>query len=98
MMRVLLKRALTADYRLQPDRALSFEKVQQHLLVIPSQTDHALGILAAQLHNVVHAARRVGAAIDQVTEKNQRVVCRISRQHVEQVEELSATTMYVTDD
>src|ERR1043166_3155148 len=95
---VLLKRALAARDRRQPNRTEPIEKIHQHLLVIPTQTDDSLRILANHLDDVVHAARRISAAIDQVAEKHQRICLRISRQHIEQVEELRATTMYVAND
>jgi hypothetical protein len=47
---------------------------------------------------VVHASGRVRAAVDQVAEKDERIVRRIARQHIEQVEELRAPAMYVTND
>jgi hypothetical protein len=44
------------------------------------------------------AARRIGATVDQVAQKNKGVVFPIARQHVEQVEELRATAMNIADD
>ncbi len=44
------------------------------------------------------ATGRIGAAVDQVAKKNERIGFRIARQHVEQVEELRATAMYVAHD
>ncbi len=96
--RVLLKRSLATRHRRQPNRTVPGEIIHQHLLVIPTQTNHSLRILAAKLQNVLDASRRIGAAVDQVAEKDQRIVCRIARQHVEQVEELRAPAMYVTND
>src|ERR1043165_7018508 len=95
---VLFKRPLAARDRRQPNRTEPIEKIHQHLLVIPTQADDSLRLLANHLDDVVHAARRISAASDQVAEKHQRICLRISRQHIEQVEELRATTMYVAND
>src|SRR6185503_2677367 len=86
-----------ANHRRQPDRRLSFEKVHQHLLMISAQTDNSLRILVAHPQDVFDTARRIGAAIDQVAKKNERVCFRISRQHIEQVEELRAPSVDVTN-
>ena len=47
---------------------------------------------------MVHTTGRISAAVDQVAKKNERVRLRISRQHVEQIEELRASTMDVAND
>src|SRR5688500_15869095 len=95
---VLLKRSLPTDHRRQPDRRLSLQKVHQHLIVISTQADHTLRILTTEFLHVLDTARRIRAAIDQIAEKNERVCFRISRQHIEQVEELRAPSVDVTND
>src|ERR1700754_414628 len=95
---VLLKRSLATRDRRQPDRSVAVEKVHQHLFVIAAQTNDSFRVLAPKFEYVVHTTRRVGATMDQVAKKNQRVGSRISRQHIEQIEELRASAMYVAND
>src|SRR6185369_4516717 len=98
MARVLLKRSFAAHNRREPQVTATIKKIHQHLFVISTQADNSFRILAAEFENVRNATGRIGATVDQVAQKNERVVFRISRQHVEEVEELRAAAMYVAND
>src|SRR5690242_2099815 len=47
---------------------------------------------------MIHTTRRIGAAINQITEEDKCVRRWIARQHIYEVEELRATTVNVADD
>jgi hypothetical protein len=92
---VLFKRTFTTSDRCEPHIARPIQKIHQHLFVVTAQTDHPFGVVMRHLENMLHASRRVGATVDQVTQEDESVRTGIARQHIEQVEELSAAAVNV---
>src|SRR5258708_2698301 len=93
---ILLKSSLAAGHRCDPDVGRALDKIEQHLLVITTQANNAIGILTAKLENLIDTARRIEPAIDQIAEKHQRVYGAVARQHLEQIRKLRAATMNVS--
>src|SRR6185369_9815797 len=95
---VLFKRTFTARDRCQPHIACPIQKIDQHLFVVTAQADHTFGVVVRHFKNVLHASRRIGATVDQVPEKDERVRIGIARQHIKQVEKLSAASVNIAYD
>src|SRR6266700_3259165 len=76
---VLFKGSLSSSNWCDPDIAGSFNKVQQHLLVIAAQAHHTLRVVLLQLSHEVDAAGGVWATIDQIAKKYYRVSSLIPR-------------------
>src|SRR5437773_3339493 len=95
---VLRKSLVTSGRRLHPNRVGAVKKVEQHLFVVSPQTDDLFRILFTKAQNVFDTSGHIRTAIDQVAKKNERVCQFVSREQIEQVQKLGATTVDVAND
>src|ERR1044072_3996412 len=92
---VLRESAIAAGRAVHPNRIRAIDAMPSHLFLIAAQADHALRILAAEFAHQLDAAGDIGAAIDQVSDKDQLVGGLVARQQIEQAVKLSTTAVKV---
>jgi hypothetical protein len=93
----LFEGAIAAGRSLDPDQINIIYEVEQHLLVITTETNHPLRILAAKLKNVLDATGNVRSTVNQISEKDQLVSGFITRQQPDKAMELRAAAVNVAN-
>src|SRR2546425_2996941 len=95
--RILFEGSLAARHWSDPDIGSTIDKVEHHLLMIAAQTNNFFGILTTKLDHLIDTARRIEAAVNQIAKKYQGIGGLVSWQHFQQIGELRATTVNVSD-
>src|SRR6185503_9441999 len=94
---ILLKSALSSSDWCNPNVAGARYEVQQHLFMVTSETSHPFGIVSHKPTHVVHTARRVWTAINQIAQEDKSIGGFVAWQHLQQTLKLLTTAVDISD-
>jgi hypothetical protein len=95
--RVLRETVIAPRRWLHPDVILAVYEIQQHLFMVPAQTNHTLGILEAEFAHICDTPGNVGTSVNQIAKKDQRIGRWVTRQHIEQPAQLRTAAVNVSN-